>query len=400
LMKQLIIHRPDSPLDFLIERIGKKEPIRIFIVGPPGSISKHLARRVSKDMKFESISVGEIVRKEATKNTEIGKQIAECLKNYKFIPDSIIGYIIKTKIMVCENEYKNWVLEGFPRTKAQALSLRKIGIIPDKFIMLNVEKDHSIDKIKKQMIEDGVKLVGEELDRAAENALFEYTIHTDGIRTCYDKFIYEATLDKPMEEMELDLLKMIGIKMNDPLCPPRIIILGPPGSGRSTQARTLSQRYGIVHVSVADLLKEETNKDTTRGKIITKFLAKGELVPSVIVISLVERRLKESDCIVNGWIMDGFPKTIEQVSLLTQMKIAPTKVVILECKEDVCIDRLKMKRIDPNTGIFYNLIDNPPEEREVEERLIEIGGNDEETVKKRWVVWDEFVGKIEEIFSN
>lgn len=330
LTKQLIIHRPDSPIDFLIERIGKKEPIRIFVVGPPGSISKLLAKRLAKDMGFTTISVGDIVRKEATKTTDIGKQIAECLKTYRYVPDDVIGYIIKNHILKCENEYQNWVLEGFPRTKAQALSLQKIGIIPDKFIMLNVERAQSLEKLKKSMIEQGTNLVGEDLENAAEVALSEYELHVDGVRDSYKKFIYEAAVDKPMDEMEQDLLKMVKIKLNDPMRPPRIIILGPPGSGRSTQARSIAERYGIVHVSVMDLLKEEMGKKTTRGKIVANCITKGELVPSIIVISLVEHRLKESDCYVNGWVMDGFPKTIEQVSLLTQMKIVPTKVVILE----------------------------------------------------------------------
>jgi len=98
--------------------------------------------------------------------------------------------------------------------------------------------------------------------------------------------------------------------------------------------------------------------------------------------------------------MDGFPKTVEQVSLLTQMKIIPNKVVILECKQEVCIERLSLKRIDPITGFYYNLADQVPEDKEVLDRLIEIEGNDETTVKRRWHLWDEFVGKIEEIFSN
>lgn len=400
LTKQLVIHRPDAPIDFLIERIGKKEPIRIFVVGPPGSISKLLAKRLAKDMGFTTISVGDIVRKEATKTTDIGKQIAECLKTYRYIPDDVIGYIIKNHILKCENEYQNWVLEGFPRTKAQALSLQKIGIIPDKFIMLNVERTQSLEKLKKSMIEQGTNLVGEDLETAAEVALSEYELHVGGVRDSYKKFIYDAAVDKPMDEMEQDLLKMVKIKLNDPMRPPRIIILGPPGSGRSTQARSLAERYGIVHVSVMDLLKEEMGKKTTRGKIIANCIIKGELVPSIIVISLVEHRLKESDCYVNGWVMDGFPKTIEQVSLLTQMKIVPTKVVILECKQEVCIERLSMKRIDPVTGFYYNLAENAPDDGDVLARLIEIEGNDEDTVKRRWYLWDEFVGKIEEMFSS
>ena len=72
LTKQLIIHRPDNPLDFLIDKVGKKEPIRVFIVGPPGSMAKSLSRRLCKDLGFTSISVGDIMRKESMKSNENG----------------------------------------------------------------------------------------------------------------------------------------------------------------------------------------------------------------------------------------------------------------------------------------------------------------------------------------
>jgi adenylate kinase len=302
--------------------------------------------------------------------------------------------------MKYENEHKNWILEGFPRTKNQALNLQRIGIIPDKFILLNVEHDASVERIKKVMIDEGTTLIGSDLDDASESAMHEYDLHIKGVKDSYSKFIYEVDVNKTLEDMEQDLLKMVKIKINDPMRPPRIIILGPPGSGRSTQARNIAQKYGIVHVSVMDLLKEEIGKKTSRGNQIADDISKGNLVSSLTVISLVENRLKQSDCYVNGWIMDGFPKTVEQVSLLTQMNIVPTKVVILECRQEVCIERLNLKRIDPVSGYLYNLADQAPDDDEVMDRLVVIDGNDEETVKRRWHSWDEFVGKIEEIFSN
>ena len=99
LTKQLLIHRPDNPLDFLIDKIGKKEPIRVFIVGPPGSMAKNLWRRLWKDLGFTSISVGDIIRRESTKSTDIGVKIAEWLKNYRYIPDDLVIYIIKNYIL-------------------------------------------------------------------------------------------------------------------------------------------------------------------------------------------------------------------------------------------------------------------------------------------------------------
>jgi adenylate kinase family enzyme len=135
--------------------------------------------------------------------------------------------------------------------------LQKIGIIPDKFILLNVNRDTSIERIKKALIDDGSKLIGTELDRAAETALTEYELHIKGVKESYSKFIYEADADKSLEEMEQDLLKMVQLKVSDPMRPPRVIILGPPGSGRSTQAKHIAKKYGIIHVSIVELLRDE-----------------------------------------------------------------------------------------------------------------------------------------------
>ena len=120
------------------------------------------------------------------------------------------------------------------------------------------------------MIDDGTKFVGADLDRAAENAISEYNLHIKAVRDSYSKFIYEADADKSLEEMEQDLVKMVRIKISDPMRPPRIIILGPPGSGRSTQAKHVAKKYGIVHISIIELLKEEMNRKTARGNTIAE----------------------------------------------------------------------------------------------------------------------------------
>ncbi len=102
---------------------------------------------------------------------------------------------------------------------------------------------------------------------------------------------------------------MIQVKLNSPKRPPRLVILGPPGSGRASQARELSKRYGMVHVSTMQLLRDEITKKSERGSSIKASIEKGEMVPDDIILTLIEQRLKMTDCRVNGWVMDGFPKT-------------------------------------------------------------------------------------------
>ncbi len=101
----------------------------------------------------------------------------------------------------------------------------------------------------------------------------------------------------------------IRYRSNAPRRPPRVILLGPPGSGRSTQASVIAKKYGLVHVCCRSLLKNEISRNPEVGQTISKCIDTGMLVPDSVVIPLVEQRLKQSDCRVNGWIMDGFPQS-------------------------------------------------------------------------------------------
>ena len=92
----------------------------------------------------------------------------------------------------------------------------------------------------------------------------------------------------------------------------------------------ISKKYGLVHISSLNLLKNEVRLSTERGKRVKECLNKNKLVPDEIICSLVESRIKQSDCKLNGWILDGFPKTIQQITVLKAMKIKPSRVVILE----------------------------------------------------------------------
>jgi len=118
------------------------------------------------------------------------------------------------------------------------------------------------------------------------------------------------------------------------------------------------------------LLRDEINRKTERGRTISQCINKGELVPDDLIMNIIERRLmySKTDCKVNGWVMDGFPKTLQQVSLLKTMKIKPSRVVLLECSEDGSVKRLKQRKIDPHTGIYYNE-NNLPNDEEIKARL-------------------------------
>jgi len=99
----------------------------------------------------------------------------------------------------------------------------------------------------------------------------------------------------------------LRFRNNASLRPPKVILVGPPGSGRSTQSVIISEMFGLVKISMRDLLRKEIQKNPVNGRIISKCMNKGALVPDDIVNTLMQERLSKSDCSMRGWIIDGFP---------------------------------------------------------------------------------------------
>lgn len=234
LTKQLIIHRPDSPIDFLIDRIQKKEPIRVFIVGPPGSKAKLLARRLSKDIDFTTISAGELLRKESSRLNET-PPVADDIDQFRIVNDKNLSHLVKYHILKNENEGKNWILEGYPKTKSQVLNLQRIGIIPDVIVLLEEDRVVSLDKIKRNISEanpsppdeskeDGEENSEEKQTEVAEQILSEYDLQIAQVKDSYSKFLNIFSATKPMDEMEKDLMQMVKKKVDNPLLPPGITI--------------------------------------------------------------------------------------------------------------------------------------------------------------------------------
>ena len=128
----------------------------------------------------------------------------------------------------------------------------------------------------------------------------------------------------------------------------------------------------MVHVSTRELLKKEIQNNPETGKVIANCIDTGNEVPDHIVNALIEKRLKQSDCKVNGWVMEGFPYTKSQCNLLKAMRIKPSAVFMFEGTEDESVRRLGNRRVDPNTDVVYNLEVNPPGDEGTSGRLISL----------------------------
>ena len=127
MMKHLIVNQPADPVSSLINKLSSPEIKRLIIVGPPGSKRKEIAlsltEYLSEDDNFVCISVGDLLNKEILKKSEFGKQIVEAWKNFTNVKDEIVNELVKLHIELLEKDQKSWIIEGFPRTRQQALAL-------------------------------------------------------------------------------------------------------------------------------------------------------------------------------------------------------------------------------------------------------------------------------------
>ncbi len=175
----------------------------------------------------------------------------------------------------------------------------------------------------------------------------------------------------------------------------RLIIMGAPGAGKGTMAAAIKDIYHIPHISTGDMFREAIKNKTPLGEIAKTYLDKGELVPDDITIALVEARLNEEDC-KNGFLFDGFPRTLNQAkaldNILQKMKIKLNGVLDVRVERDFLIKRLSGRRVCPNCGASYHLINLKPKVEGIcdicKTRLVQRQDDNEETIRHRLSVYE------------
>ncbi|MEB3102665.1 adenylate kinase [Ferviditalea candida] len=142
-----------------------------------------------------------------------------------------------------------------------------------------------------------------------------------------------------------------------------LILLGPPGSGKGTQAQKTARQLAVPHLSVGDLLRKEAAKQSALGKQIGASLKQGELVSEAITLQIVRERIQQTDC-ENGFVIDGFPRTVQQAQtfnkLLNKLRRKPDHVLWIDVDAESLLERLSGRRICPNCKAIYHVKFRPP----------------------------------------
>jgi adenylate kinase len=183
----------------------------------------------------------------------------------------------------------------------------------------------------------------------------------------------------------------------------RIILLGGPGAGKGTQAQYITEKFGIPQISTGDMLRAHVKAGTELGKQAKKIMDEGGLVSDDIIMGMVKERIAQDDC-KNGFLLDGFPRTIAQAEALRDAGVKIDAVVEIDVPDEEIIKRLSGRRVHPGSGRTYHVLYNPPKEEGKDdvtgEPLIQRDDDKEETVRKRLEVYHQQTEPLIEFYSK
>tara|TARA_B110001454_G_C12684169_1_gene419441 strand:+ start:138 stop:773 length:636 start_codon:yes stop_codon:yes gene_type:complete len=187
----------------------------------------------------------------------------------------------------------------------------------------------------------------------------------------------------------------------------KILLLGPPGGGKGTQSKFLMSKFNIPQISTGDMLRTHVKKNTALGKKAKEFMDKGELVTDSLILNMMEARFQEQDC-QNGFILDGFPRTIAQAEGLNQLFQKTNQkldhVIVIDANDDEIVKRMGGRRMHLESGRVYHIKYNPPKNEGKDditnEPLIIRNDDKEETVRNRLLVYHNQTKPLINYYSN
>lgn len=172
----------------------------------------------------------------------------------------------------------------------------------------------------------------------------------------------------------------------------RVILLGAPGAGKGTQAQFICEKFNIPQISTGDMLRAAVKAGSELGLKVKEIMETGGLVSDEIIIGLVKERIQQEDC-VNGFLFDGFPRTIPQAEAMLEAGVDIDHVVEIHVEDEEIVQRLSGRRVHPGSGRVYHVVYNPPKvegkDDETGDDLVQRDDDQEETIRKRLAIYHE-----------
>ncbi|EQC28574.1 hypothetical protein, variant [Saprolegnia diclina VS20] len=355
-------------------------PPKFVICGPPAGGKGTQCELLVNEFGVVHLSTGDMLRSAISANSELGLTAKGYMDAGKLVPDELIVKVILSRLQSPDCTSKGWLLDGFPRTAAQAQAMLALGIVPDVVIVLDVPDDEVVERISGRRVEiatgktyhvvfnpppPGAKVVqrSDDTEETIRVRLGTYHDNCGAVVDCFQSQSTILAIDglQPKDAIAAKVIATVNAVTN-PLkaLPLKLIICGPPAGGKGTQCEKLVAQYGVVHISTGDMLRSAIAAGSDLGRKAKGFMNRGELVPDELIMDTLLDRLQQQDCVSRGWLLDGFPRNEAQARALVAFGIVPDVVLVLDVADDKVIQRISGRRVDVATGKTYHMVFNPP----------------------------------------
>ncbi|XP_008004041.2 adenylate kinase 8 isoform X4 [Chlorocebus sabaeus] len=345
MLEQLLIHQPEDPIPFMIQHLHKDNDNvpRIVILGPPASGKTTIAMWLCKHLNSSLLTLENLILNEFSFTATKAKRL---YLQRKTIPSALLVQLIQERLAEEDCVKRGWILDGIPETREQALRIQTLGITPRHVIVLSAPDTVLIERNLGKRIDPQTGeiyhttfdwppeseiqnrlMVPEDISELeTAQKLLEYHRNIVRVIPSYPKILKVISADQPCVDVFYQALTYVqsNHRTNAPFTP-RVLLLGPVGSGKSLQAALLAQKYRLVNVCCGQLLKEAMADRTTFGELIQPFFEKEMAVPDSLLMKVLSQRLDQQDCIQKGWVLHGVPRDLDQAHLLNSLGYNPNR---------------------------------------------------------------------------
>ncbi|XP_020331685.1 adenylate kinase 8 isoform X3 [Oncorhynchus kisutch] len=344
LVTNLMVDKPEDPIQYLIVLLkrGSVEVPRVMLLGPPASGKRTVARKLCEHTQVIHITDSNILKED----TDLTKKALQYKAKQQDIPGDLWIKLIQQRLSKIDCVRRGWVLEGIPQTREEALSLQEAGVAPNHVVLLEAPDAVLIERSQ-----------GKRIDPVTGD-------------------VYHVTFIWPEDKEVVQRLERQKAVSEEQLVAQLMQHHREVHALRKTYRNCLK---GIdadqPHVDVFDqvccgeLLEAVSADATNMGELIKPYLESGQQVPDSMVLQILTERLSRLDCTTRGWVLHGFPRDLEQAEKLQESNFIPSRVFFLEMTDDVAIERVTLRSIDPVTGERYHSLYKPAPSPEVQTRL-------------------------------
>ncbi|XP_077418528.1 adenylate kinase 8 [Vanacampus margaritifer] len=364
MVSSLAVDQPQDPISYLLLLLqdSSVHVPRVVLMGPPAVGKTTLAGRLCAELGAVHVTMETLLDEQSA----LGEQARRLAREQQEVPDHLLVDFIQGRLKRSDCFNTGWVLDGLPQTRLQARSLQQGGVIPKHVVLLDAGEDVLLERHRGRLLDPLTGDVYHETfarpceeavaarcadkrpsastaagDAALRADLQRYRCKVTGMTSAYRHILKTVDADQPPSDVYQQAVAFLRTCRCSRT--PRVLLLGPPGSGKRLQAKMLADKYKMVDVCCSDLLCWAEADPSSVGEEVRTYLQHNRTVPESVTLKVFEERLDRADCSQRGWILHHLPCDLQHAKHLANSLNAPNRVFFLELTDDVCLQRSAMK---------------------------------------------------------